>query len=156
MTSPFDSPSSFIRAAQAAKNGQRQAINEELSPLLDDPHLFAVPPDLLATIEGLEENYGDEALKQIAMFCLGRWCAIHGDILQEHSVNDDLSAAVHTMGDITTIKHALQSISTVGSFGGDDDWRKMIKEELGQAVLEACEDRGITPEDFFQNNEILQ
>jgi hypothetical protein len=32
----------------------------------------------------------------------------------------------------------------------------MIKEELGQAVLEACEDRGITPEDFFQNNEILQ
>jgi hypothetical protein len=153
MDFPFNSPSSLIKAAQAAKNGHRETIDQEISPLLDDPHTFAVPPDLLATIEGLEENYGDEALKQLAMFCLGRWCAIHADILQEHAASEDLPAAVHTMADITTIKNALQSISTVGSFGGDDDWREMIKATVGQAVLEACEDRGITPEDFFSQRQ---
>jgi hypothetical protein len=155
MDFPFDSPSSLIRAAQAAKTGQREAIDQEISPLLDDPHTFSVPPSLLHTIEALEENYGDEALKQLAMFCLGRWCAIHTDILNEHATTGDLTAAVYTMGDITMIKQALEAVASIGSFAGDEDWRAMIKEEVGQAVLEACEDRGITPEDFFQNHETI-
>jgi hypothetical protein len=153
MDFPFNSPSSLIRAAQAAKNGQREAIDQEISPLLDDPHTFAVPPDLLATIEGLEENYGDEALKQLSMFCLGRWCTIHTEILQEHCATGDIAAAAYTMGDIAIIKQSLQMVSNIGSFGGDDDWREMIKKEVGQAVLEACEDRGITPKDFFAGDQ---
>jgi hypothetical protein len=33
----------------------------------------------------------------------------------------------------------------VGSFGGDDDWRAMLKKDLGQAVLEDMEELGYDP-----------
>jgi hypothetical protein len=37
----------------------------------------------------------------------------------------------------------------VGSFGGDDSWRKMLRTIVGQSVLETIEEKGISFDSIF-------
>jgi hypothetical protein len=53
------------------------------------------------------------------------------------------------MNDISKLSLVLQTMEDISSFGGDDDWRKMLKKVVSQAVLENCEERGINPEDLL-------
>jgi hypothetical protein len=40
-------------------------------------------------------------------------------------------------------------LEQVGSFGGDDDWRKMLRTIVGQSVLETIEEKGISFDSIF-------
>jgi hypothetical protein len=146
---PFNSVNDFLAAAKAAKKEDRASIQEKLSMLLDDASTFAVPPDFLDIIEEFLEDYGDEALKAISMFCLGKWIQIHQDMLQQHIAHNSMESALWTMNDLSKLSFILQGIADLGSFGGDDGWRQMIKETVSQAVLEHCEENQISPQDVL-------
>jgi hypothetical protein len=60
-----------------------------------------------------------------------------------------MSEALLTMNDLSKLSSVLQMLEQVGSFGGDDSWRKMLREVVGQSVLETLEERGSDPESFF-------
>jgi hypothetical protein len=69
----FSSVGDFLRQAATAKQDKRQAIDDQLMPLMEDPATVGIPPNLAAAIETLLEAYGDETYRQIALFCLGKW-----------------------------------------------------------------------------------
>lgn len=146
----FNSVDDFLRAARAAKKEDETSIHEKLSVILDDAATFAVPPDFLEIIEEYLEDYGDEALKAISMFCLGKWIQVHQDMLQQHIAHDSMESALWTMNDLSKLSFLLQGIADLGSFGGDDQWKEMIKKTVGQAVMEHCEERNISPRDLLQ------
>jgi hypothetical protein len=60
-----------------------------------------------------------------------------------------MDAALLTMNDITLLTMAIQTLERVGSFGGDEDWRKMLKSIVGQSLLERLEEDGLDAESFF-------
>jgi hypothetical protein len=60
-------------------------------------------------------------------------------------ITGDLQGTALTSSDLARLTTALRSVSEVGSFGGDEDWRAMLKEDLGQAVLETMEELGYDP-----------
>lgn len=146
--SSFDSVEAFLKAARAVKRNDQQDVLEKIAPVLDDADTVAIPPSLLAPLEDLLERYGDEALRATAIFCLGRWSGIHQDILQQHLQNDEMEAALWTMSDISKLSLLIKEAYDIGSFGGEDDWRKMVKKTVSEAVLKHLEDEGIKPEDF--------
>jgi hypothetical protein len=145
----FSSVNDFLKKASSVKNQERQLIDEELDPFLSDPATVGITPELSEAIEELKEKYGDEAYKQIGIFCLGKWLELHEEILQQHVQLETMDAALLTMNDITLITMAIQTLERVGSFGGDDDWRKMLKNIVGQSVLEKLEEDGLDAESFF-------
>lgn len=147
---PFKSVNDFLKAARSAKQDQKEAIEEELSPLLDDPATIGIPPRLLSSIEALIQKYGDEALRSIAMFCLGKWMEIHKEILQQHLSNEDIQAGLYVMADISKLSLLIRSIEEIGSFGGDEDWRKMIKNTVNQQVMEVLEEKNLSIEDIIK------
>jgi hypothetical protein len=53
------------------------------------------------------------------------------------------------MNDITLLTMAIQTLERVGSFGGDEDWRKMLKNIVGQSLLEKLEEDGLDAQSFF-------
>lgn len=146
--SAFNSVDAFLKAARAAKKTDQEQIADKLAPLLDDAATVAVPPDLLSSIETLLERYGDEALRSIAIFCLGRWAQIHQEWLEQHLLCENTEAALFTMSDVGKLSQSIQNIAELGSFGGDDDWRAMLKRTVGQAVLENLEEYGMSPDDL--------
>ena len=146
----FNSVNDFLRAARAAKKDDETSIQRRLSEVLDDASTFAVPPDFLEIIEEYLEEYGDEALRAIAMFCLGKWTQIHQDMLQQHLSHGAIESALWTMNDLSKLSFILQGVADLGSFGGDDQWREMIKKTVGQAVMEHCEEQQISPRDLLQ------
>jgi len=146
MDSSFDSVDAFLKAAQAHKSTQREAIEKELAPMLQSPSTYAVPPALSKEIAKLVEKYGDEAWKQTAMFCIGYWASFHEDSISQAR---DPNAAIWAMSDLSTLRHCLRMIDDVSAFRGADEWKEMLQEEVGQAVLEACEEQNITPEQWF-------
>lgn len=91
---------------------------------MDDPATVGIPPELAASIETLLEAHGDEAYRQIALFCIGKWHKIHCEVLQQHIENDGISEMLMVMSDISKLSTVLMVLEQVGSFGGDDDWRK--------------------------------
>ena len=145
----FSSVDDFLRKTASAKRDRRSVIDNELAPFMEDPATIGVPPELSASLEALLESYGDETFRQVALFCVGKWHRAHCEILQEHIENEGMSEALLTMGDMTKLSTVLQLLEQVGSFGGDDSWRKMLRDVVGQAVLESIEERGISPETFF-------
>ena len=145
----FSSVNDFLQKASSVKNQERQLIDEELDPFLSDPATVGITPELSEAIEELKEKYGDEAYKQIGIFCIGKWHELHEEILQQHVQLETMDAALLTMNDITLITMAIQTLERVGSFGGDDDWRKMLKNIVGQSVLEKLEEDGLDAESFF-------
>lgn len=146
----FSSVGDFLRKAATAKQDRRKVIDEGLSPFLEDPSTIGVTPALSETLEELTEQYGDEALRQVALFCIGRWHRLHTDILSQHLKNDGTSEALLTMNDLSKLSTILQLLEQVGSFGGDDAWRKMLRQIVGQSLLEHIEENGIDPTTFFQ------
>ena len=132
-----------------AKSGDRQIIEEEIGMQLDDPAVVGVPDNIRDSIDSSLEEYGDEALRQIALFCLGRWMGIHEEMLEQHVQLDLTHPAVLTSSDLATITNASKLLASVGSFGGDEEWRAMLKEHTIQAVLEQCEEGNIDISTFF-------
>ena len=145
----FQSVDDFLRKAMGAKNGDRQIIEEEVGMQLDDPDLVGIPEDMVDAIDEAVEKYGDEALRHIALFCLGKWMGIHQEVLDQHIELDSIEAAVLTASDLTTLSNAGRLLASVGSFGGDEEWRTMLKELTVQSVLEQCEEEHIDIGTFF-------
>lgn len=145
----FQSVDDFLRKAMGAKSGDRQIIEEEVGMQLDDPDLVGIPEDMVDAIDDAVEKYGDEALRHIALFCLGKWMGIHQEVLEQHVELDSTEAAVLTASDLTTLSNAGRLLASVGSFGGDEEWRAMLKEFTVQSVLEQCEEEHIDISTFF-------
>ena len=145
----FSSVADFLRQAATAKQDKRQAIDDQLIPFMEDPATVGIPPDLATAIETLLETYGDETYRQIALFCLGKWHQTHCGILQQHIENDGTSEMLMVMSDISKLSTVLMVLEQVGSFGGDDDWRKMLRTIVGQSVLETIEEKGISFDSLF-------
>lgn len=148
----FDSVGSFLEHVHQAKSQSYQAVNEGLHPLLTDPATFVVLPDMARLMEQEVERYGDEALKQICIVALGKWLEYHQSILQEHITNEGMAEALLTMRDIAHLNTAMRLLDEVGSFGGDEDYRKAKHQEISQAVLEHIEESGRCPEDVFNGD----
>ena len=145
----FSSVGDFLRKAASAKQDRRKTIDEHLTPFLEDPATIGIPPSLSESLEALLEQHGDETYRQVAIFCIGKWHSVHTDILQEHVDNNGMSEALLTMNDLSKLSSVLQMLEQVGSFGGDDSWRKMLRKIVGQSVLETLEEHGSDPESFF-------
>lgn len=104
-------------------------MEQFVSEQFEDPRLIAVPPDFAGIVEEYIERYGDEALRQIALFCMGKWFAIHTAYADELAKNENpLSTVVATTVDATHISQAINMLEDVGSFSGTDEWNAMIKE----------------------------
>jgi hypothetical protein len=116
---------------------------------MEDPATVGIPPDFAAAIETLLEAYGDEAYRQIALFCLGKWHHAHCEVLQQHIENDGTSEMLMVMSDLSKLSTVLMLTEQVGSFGGDDSWRKMLRTIVGQSVLETIEEKGISFDSLF-------
>ncbi len=145
----FSSVGDFLRQAATAKQDKRRVIDDHLEPFMEDPATVGIPPGLATAIETLLETYGDETYRQIALFCLGKWHQAHCEILQQHIENDGTSEMLMTMGDISKLSTVLMLLEQVGSFGGDDEWRKMLRTIVGQSVLETMEEKGISFDSIF-------
>jgi hypothetical protein len=146
--SEFTSVEAFLESARQAKATRLESVADHLAPVIDDPHAFSVPPDLLSPIEDLTERYGDEALKAIAMFCLGSWHNIHQDMLQQHIAHGNNESALWTMGDAAKLSLLMQGIMDLGSFSGDEQWKAMLKKATAQTVIEHFEENNIPLEGF--------
>lgn len=145
----FSSVGDFLRKAASAKQDKRKVIDENLAPFLEDPATIGIPPDLSECLEALMEEHGDETLRQVALFCIGKWHRVHAEILQQHIENDGISEALLTMSDLSKLSTVLMLLEQVGSFGGDEDWRKMLRHIVGQTLLEHLEEEGTDPDFFF-------
>ena len=149
----FSSVGDFLRQAATAKQDKRQAIDDQLIPFMEDPGTVGIPPDLATSIEALLEAYGDETYRQIALFCLGKWHQTHCSVLQQHIENDGTSEMLRemlmVMSDMSNLSTVLMILEQVGSFDGDDDWRKMLRTIVGQSVLETIEEKGISFDSIF-------
>jgi hypothetical protein len=136
----YDSVDSFLKACHEAKSPRRQAIREGISDHLNDPDTIGIPAGLGITIEKLIEKYGDEVLRSVALWSLGKWAQLHCNLLQQRKFHGDAEAIALTAGDLSLIRHTIRTAAEVGSFGGDTHWREMLKDNLGQAVLEGLEE----------------
>lgn len=146
----FSSVGDFLRQASSSKENDRKIIDEQLAPFLEDNSTVGITPELHQTIEGMVVKHGDEAYKQIGMFAIGQWAKVHQEWMQQHIVNEGMAEALMTMNDLSNITLALRVLESIGSFGGDDSWRTMLKQEVGQAVLETLEEQGIDPAHWLQ------
>ena len=127
MSSQFSSVEDFLRKAREAKTSQRPDVEEFITDHFEDPHLIAIPPDLGETVVNLTEKYGDEALRQIALFTMGKWFAVHTTYIEELMDKENHHAALSTTMDATRISQCITILETVSSFGGGEDWREMVK-----------------------------
>lgn len=145
----FSSVNDFLKKANSAKSQDRQLIDDELDPFLLDPATIGITPELSESIDSLKEKYGDEAFRQIGIFCLGKWLEIHEDILHQHIQTETMDAALLTMNDISKLTLVIQTLECIGSFGGDEEWKQMLKDIVGQSLLERLEEDGLDPVSFF-------
>ena len=145
----FQSVGDFLRKAAGAKTDVRQRISEEIAPVLEDPDTVGIPPELLQSIDELMVSHGDEAIRQTALFCLARWMQIHSEFLEQHQLTESMEEALLTATDMTRLCVAMEIISNIGSFGGDDSWRAMLNKTLTQEILEASEEDGLDLDAMF-------
>jgi hypothetical protein len=145
----FSSVNDFLKKATSAKSQDRQLIDDELDPFLSDPATIGITPELSEDIDALKKKYGDEAYRQIGIFCLGKWLEIHEEILHQHIHTETMDAALLTMNDISKLTLAIQTLESIGSFGGDEEWKQMLKDIVGQSLLERLEEDGLDPVSFF-------
>ena len=138
----FSSVQDFLKKAQDAKAKQRPEITERIDDYLEDPHMVGVSPDMADMFDQLLATYGDESLRQIALFCLGKWFTIHAGVVGDLVKNDRTEAALSATMDSTRISDAIALLEHVGSFGGSDDWRAMLRESLVSAVNDALNEHG--------------
>jgi len=132
----FNSVDDFLRKAQEAKNEKREEMHEWVQDFVNDPSMVGVPVEMSENIGTLMEKYGDECLRQIAMFTLGKWYEVHVGVVQEMVATEDFGSAIAASMDAAKINTAIQTLENVGSFGGDDDWRKMLSDSIVSEVDE--------------------
>lgn len=145
MSFSFDSVNDFIgkvKEARAKREKDREPIHEAIGDQIDDPRLIGVPPAVADQVYELVQDFGDEALRQIALFALGRWYAVHTSVVEDLLEKKHTLAALSATLDGGRISNAIELLEAVGSFGGDDDWRAMLKEKLTEAVDEALDRSG--------------
>lgn len=149
----FNSVNDFLESARKAKDQQRFRISERLEEFLEDKGSYAVPEDLHDLIQNYKTEYGDEILKQTAMYCLGKWFELHQEILDCHIENDAVQESVVTCADMASLGHAQRMIIEVESFGGDEEYRAFIRTHLSQAMLERLEEDPSSPfaNEFFND-----
>lgn len=135
----FSSVNDFLRQALAAKSGKRQAINASISSDLEDRGLVGIPPQLAKTLEDMLHCYGDEAYRQVALFCLGKWFEMHIGMFEE-LIGEDPSPACSCLMDATRVADALHLLHEINSIGGDKGWRTMLSDTLSQHILEELEE----------------
>jgi hypothetical protein len=145
----FQSVGDFLRKATSAKSDDRQRISEEIAPTLEDPYTVGIPLELRQSIDRLMVSHGDEAIRQTALCCLARWMEIHSEFLEQHQLTESMEEALLTVADATRLCMAMEMISNIGSFGGDDSWRAMLNKTLTQEILEASEEDGIDLDAMF-------
>lgn len=138
----FSSVEDFLRKAKDAKAKQRPEVEERIRDYLDDPHMIGVPPAVADDIMKLMEQYGDEALRQIGLYCLGKWFAVHVGVTEDLVKNEQIPAAMSSSMDASRIGSAIALLETIGSFGGDDGWKAMLHESLVTAVNDAMNQQG--------------
>lgn len=141
MAFSFSSVEDFLRKTREAKTKQRPEVEERISEYLDDPHMVGVSPEMADAIDTLLEKYGDEALRQVGLFCLGKWFAVHTGVVEDLVKMERIPAAMSSIMDATRISDAIALLESVGSFGGDDEWKKMLQETLVNAVNDAMNQR---------------
>lgn len=139
----FSSVNDFLHKAQASKEPARRAIQDGIEGLIIDENTVAIPPHLSASINDLVETFGDEALRQIAIFCIAKWSEIHQGIAQDQFESEDIHALLLTSVDLTRMTDCLHCLKEIASFGGPEDWNDMIIANTSQAVLERIEEKGI-------------
>jgi len=135
----FSTVNDFLRQATAAKDGKRQAIGAVISPDLQDQGLVGIPPELASTIEEMLQSYGDEAYRQVALFCLGKWFELHIGMFEE-LIGEEPSMACSCLMDATRVADSLHLLSEINSIGGDKGWRTMLEQTLSQHILEELEE----------------
>jgi hypothetical protein len=133
----FSSVEDFLRKTRDAKTKQRPEIDERVRDYLEDPHLVGVAPSIADMLDDLLRKYGDESIRQIALFCLGKWFSIHAGVIEDLVKNEEVPAAMSASMDAARISDAIALLESVGSFGGDGDWKKMLHETLVSAVNDA-------------------
>lgn len=136
MSFSFNSVDDFLRKAQEAKTEKREEMREYVQDFVNDPSMVGVPVEMADTIGQLIEKYGDECLRQIALFTLGKWYGVHVGVVQEMVATEDFGSAIAASMDAAKINTAIQTLEGVGSFGGDDDWRKMLGDSIVSEVDE--------------------
>jgi len=149
----FNSVNDFLDSARKAKEQQRSRIGDRLEEFLEDRGSYAVPEELHALIQNYKVEYGDEVLKQTAMYCLGKWFELHQEILDCHIENDSTREAVVTCSDMALMGQVQRMIAEIESFGGDEEYRAFIKDHLSQTMLERMEEDPNSPfaEEFFND-----
>ncbi len=142
MSFSFSSVEDFLRKTRDAKTKQRPEIDERVRDYLEDPHLVGVAPVIADMLDDMLHKYGDESIRQIALFCLGKWFSIHAGVIEDLVKNEQVPAAMSSSMDAARISDAIALHESVGSFGGDDDWKKMLHETLVSAVNDAMNQKG--------------
>jgi hypothetical protein len=132
----FNSVDDFLRKAQEAKSEKREEMHEWVQDFVNDPSMVGVPVEMAEDIGRLMEKYGDECLRQIALFTLGKWYGVHVGVVQEMVATEDFGSAIAASMDAARINTSIQTLEGVGSFGGDDDWRQMLSESIVSEVDE--------------------
>lgn len=138
----FSSVEDFLRKARDAKLNQRPEVEEHFRACLDDPYAVGVPPELADQILALMEKYGDEPLRQIGMYCLGKWFEVHAGVAEDLVQTEQIPGALSASMDAARIGDAMALVQTIGSFGGDEGWKKMLHESLVTAVNDAMNQHG--------------
>ena len=74
----------FFANLRSKTKKQRPDLESLVEETFEDPHVVAITPDLGDQILHLTEVYGDEALRQIALFALGMF-TYHNAMVEELS-----------------------------------------------------------------------
>ena len=136
MSFSFNSVDDFLRKAREAKSEKHDEMHEYVQDFINDPSMVGVPVEMADDIGKLMEKYGDESLRQIALFTLGKWYGVHVGVVQEMVATEDFGSAIAGSMDAAKINIAIQTLEGVGSFGGDDDWRQMLGDSIVSEVDE--------------------
>lgn len=138
----FSTVSDFLKKTLEAKSQKREAITASLDPILSNKGVAGLPPDLVDTIENLIGDYGDETLRQIGLFALGKWFELLIEEFQEYAQINESQKACECLMKAIRISDALHLASEVESMDGDEEWRQMLAETIGQFLLEKAEEKG--------------
>ena len=134
-----DSVDGFIRKARAAREERLQAMQNAINNSLDDQDVIGVPPNMAELLQLYFTSYGDEALRSIALFCLGQWKKFHGET-QSWAISEGRAEdACIIASDCRAIEDAMTMIAPIGSFSGDQQWREKVKADMQEMVSQEME-----------------
>lgn len=115
MTLPnFDSVEDFLRKVESAKLQQEDPDPVELE--------FSVPFQVSDQIEKAMIYYGDEAVKQIALYSLFLWFKIHQETMDQAIEKADHDSAMMVLRDLVRLGEAMRTVEEISSFGGAEEY----------------------------------